>query len=523
MIIPENGLTAKYTPMLRDRASGVVSALIISLTLALFLLPGCGQGNGESHEGEGAEAAGHDSERMQLLLFSDSTEWFIEYSPMIAGETSAWLIHLTHLRDGKAVQTTSVRLRLEFSGGEAIDISAGRRQAGIYAADVPVRSSGDARVLLSFSTQESSDTVRTSAVHVFDSEHDAHADEQHAGEEGIAFTREQAWKMDFRTDPVRMLPFSEIIKTTGHLLSHPDLEVEVPATASGVLSFRGKPMLPGQPVSKGEVLAVITGAALSGDNLEARIADAAAQFEKARADYERAQTLLDGNVISKKSFEESKLRFEQSENALRVLRTGVGAAGKILRAPSSGYVKAVHVPNGAYVREGEHFISIARNDRMLLKAEVYQNDFALLPTIHGAVFRAADNTSRDIRSLNGRLSARGQAVDASAYSVPVYFELNGAGLIPGEFVDVYLKAGAEQKRLVIPASSLTEDLGRYYVYVQRGGERFEKREVAIGTGDGVYVPVTAGLTEGERIVTRGMYALRLAASAGQVQAHAHQH
>ena len=516
-------LTAKSFSLRRFGITKRTTLPVAALLLVLVLLAGCGRGGESEHGDETSDNGSHNSERSQLHLFSARTEWFIEYTPLIAGETSSWLIHLTQLGDGKPVNAETVRLRMAFPGRETVDVKAVRRQAGIYAVDVPARTAGDAQVSLLFAASAYSDTVRTTDIRVFASRRDAQKHPGNAEEEGIVFTREQAWKMDFRTDPVRMMPFSAVIKTTGHLLSHPDLEAEVPATASGVLSFRGKPMLPGQRVSKGEVLATITGAALASDNLEARIADASAQFEKARADHERARELFSGNVISKKNYEENKLRYEQAGNALRTLKADVGTSGKILRAPLSGYVKAVYVGNGAYVREGEHFISIARNDRMLLKAEVYQNDFALLPTIHGAVFRAADNMSRDIRSLNGKLSARGQAVDASAYSVPVYFEVDGAGLIPGEFVDVYLKAGPEEKRLVIPASSLTEDLGRYYVYVQRGGERFERREVCIGSGDGVSVPVTAGLSEGDRIVTKGMHALRLAASAGQIQAHAHEH
>lgn len=516
--------SASIAPELPDgasrlHASGIrASSLHAFFFLVLLFIAGCGSRD----TGEGLHDE-HADERVELLLFSGDTEWFIEHSPLIAGDTSSWLIHLTQLSDGKPVAVQAVFLRMDLAGGATVDVQAQRRQAGIYAVDVPLPAAGDAQLRLTFASAEASDTTQAVKIRIHASEKDAHAAAGHADGERITFTREQAWKMDFRTDPVRMIPFPAVIKTTGHLLTHPDQEREVPATAGGVLSFRGRPMLPGQRVSKGEVLATITGASLTDDNLEARIADAAAQFAKARSEYERAQALHAEDVIPRKSLEESKLRYEQAENALRTLNADVGGSGKVLRAPFTGYIKSVRRASGAYVREGEAVVSIARNDRMLLKAEVYQSDFALLPTIHGAVFRSADNVSRDIRSLRGKLLTRGQAVDESAYSVPVFFEVDGAGLIPGEFVDVYLQAGPEQKRLVIPIAALTEELGRHYVYVQRGGERYERREVTIGSGDGAQVPVTAGLAEGERIVTQGMHALRLAASAGQVQAHAHAH
>ena len=47
-------------------------------------------------------------------------------------------------------------------------------------------------------------------------------------------------------------------------------------------------------------------------------------------------------------------------------------------------------------------------------------------------------------------------------------------------------------------------------FVQVSGETFQKRELTLGMQDGAFVQVLAGLSAGERVVTKGAYAIRLA-------------
>jgi multidrug efflux pump subunit AcrA (membrane-fusion protein) len=72
-------------------------------------------------------------------------------------------------------------------------------------------------------------------------------------------------------------------------------------------------------------------------------------------------------------------------------------------------------------------------------------------------------------------------------------------------------------------SSVVDDAGRPIVFVQVEGETFERRPVTLGEREGEFVQVTAGLTNGERVVTRGAYLIRLASLSTQVPAHGHVH
>ena len=89
--------------------------------------------------------------------------------------------------------------------------------------------------------------------------------------------------------------------------------------------------------------------------------------------------------------------------------------------------------------------------------------------------------------------------------------------------EVYLKSFPRPDALVIPVSSLIEEQGNFFVYVQAEGESFQKREVQLGANDGINVQVLSGVSEGERVVTKGAYQIKLSSMSGTMPAHGHEH
>ena len=93
----------------------------------------------------------------------------------------------------------------------------------------------------------------------------------------------------------------------------------------------------------------------------------------------------------------------------------------------------------------------------------------------------------------------------------------------GQSVTARVFTGEEQDALVVPAGALVNDAGADVVYVQTGGERFERRLVRVGLRDGEHVAIEEGLAPGERVVTRGAYLVHLAAGAPAETGHGHAH
>ena len=124
----------------------------------------------------------------------------------------------------------------------------------------------------------------------------------------------------------------------------------------------------------------------------------------------------------------------------------------------------------------------------------------------------------------GRLLLAAEAVDPQARTARLVYELSNPGdLAAGLAVEAFVTSKTSAKALAIPESALVEEEGRYVAFVMLGGETFEKRDLVLGLRDGGKVEVKSGLSEGDRVVSRGAYAVKLASVSSSIPAHGHAH
>ena len=89
---------------------------------------------------------------------------------------------------------------------------------------------------------------------------------------------------------------------------------------------------------------------------------------------------------------------------------------------------------------------------------------------------------------------------------------------------MFIRTRGARPTITVPAISLIEEMGNYFVYVQLTPEYFEKREVTIGQTDGIRTEILSGLNGTERVVTRGATLVKITQSSGQLDAESgHQH
>jgi multidrug efflux pump subunit AcrA (membrane-fusion protein) len=74
----------------------------------------------------------------------------------------------------------------------------------------------------------------------------------------------------------------------------------------------------------------------------------------------------------------------------------------------------------------------------------------------------------------------------------------------------HLFLGGVVSGTTVPVQAIWEEDALQVVYVELGGETFERRVVTIGPTDGLWTLVEEGVRPGDRVVTRGAYQLRLA-------------
>jgi len=353
-----------------------------------------------------------------------------------------------------------------------------------------------------------------------------HAEEAVAGSHShdgrIELSPERQEQLGIRVDTVRVGAFSEVIRTSGQLVSAPGDEMTVVAGSDGVVSLGA--LSEGSPVGKGGRIAVLSTKNIgTGDKL----AKAEISLETARKEYERDLQLREDNIVSESHLDQSRLAYEHARAEYEALAAGGTAAGGIVVAsPLSGYVRRLYVRNGDYVEAGTPVATVGANRRLRLKADVPERYFDRIAGIRDATFALAyGGRSYSVSGLGGRIVSYGRASEGDFY-LPIIFEFdNSESLVAGSYVDVYLRASDTGECISVPLEAVVEDQGVHYVFVREADDDdcFEKREVELGQSDGSRVPVLKGLRPGEAVVVSGAVHVKLAGVTSVPAGHTHSH
>ncbi len=348
---------------------------------------------------------------------------------------------------------------------------------------------------------------------------DSHDKEAH-GEE-IVFSPEQAKKAGLEIVNVQPSAFHQVIKTSGQILSAQGDEVTISATANGIVSFNKASLNEGLAVRGGEsLLSISSKNIVDGDP----IAKAKSAYEIAQKEYQRAESLIGNKLIAEKEYNEIKLNYENAKVAYHAIGQKTTAKGVGVSTPISGFIKTKLVNEGQYVEVGQALMTVTQNRRLQLRADVSERYFKDLGSVISANFKTPyDKTVYTLSALNGRLVSYGKSSSSQEYYVPVNFEFDNIGqIISGSYVEVYLLGQPRSNVISIPVSSLIEEQGLYFVYLQSHDDAYSKQEVTLGANDGNHVEILSGLKKGDKVVSKGAYHVKLASTSSAIP-HAHEH
>lgn len=364
--------------------------------------------------------------------------------------------------------------------------------------------------------------------HVHGAEPHSHSEDEHTASpsphtDEIIFTKAQAEKTDFKVEEVQPKTFQQVIKTTGQVLPAPGDEAVIVATSNGVVSFNNKRLSEGAAVHKGETVFTIMSKNIAEGDHYSKIK---AGYERARAEYQRAESLVKDKIISQREYEAVKLEYENAKIAFDAVSGNRTANGVGVTSPLQGFVKNILVKEGEYITVGQPLATVSQNKRLVLRAEVSEKYYHTLKNINSANFKTPyDNKVYVLSELNGRILSFGKGSNSGSFYIPVSFEFDNKGeVVPGAFVEVFLLAGAQENTLTLPVSALTNEMGVFYVYVQLDEEGYRKQEVTVGGNNGKEVQILKGLHAGDRVVTRGAYQVKMASASGAIpHGHSHEH
>lgn len=491
------------------------------IVLIMFTLAAC---QNKTNTSDDSHDHSHDEVSIQITEYNKDFELFAEAAPMVTGKTGNILAHFTNLSDFSALTEGSVTLSL-IVGKKGIRQKLEKPvRPGIYLFQLKPEGAGKGKLVFDIETSSGNSQLQTN-VEVFADEHDAiHAAEHYAQDHSnaITFTKEASWKVDFATGFPAVEPFGEVIKTTAKVESVQSEEIILTAKASGVVQFTGNILSEGVTVTNGKVLFGISAESLADNNMSIRYNEAKTNFEKAEADYKRKQSLANDRLVSEKDLLEAKAIYENAKIKYENLQKNFSKGGQKVISPKSGFVKHVFVSNGQFVEAGQALLSIGQNRNLFLKAEVQQKYAAVLPYIKTANLGSLEpETVYTLDELNGKVVSFGKNVSNESFLIPLTLQVeNRAGIIPGSFIELYLKTESKNDALTLPNGALIEEQGNFSVFVQLNPESFEKREVKIGKTDGIKTEIIAGLKPTERVVIQGGILVKLAAVSNSLDPHA---
>ncbi|OFW17069.1 MAG: hypothetical protein A3H29_07920 [Acidobacteria bacterium RIFCSPLOWO2_02_FULL_67_21] len=482
---------------------------------------------------------------LDVTSWTETTELFMEYPPLVAGQAALFAVHLTRLSDFSAM--TAGRPIIEFvpeSGGGPVVLRGNPpSRPGVFRVEGAAPAAGRYRWSLAVEAPDLSDRhdLGTVTVHAAQEQAVAAAG-QEAGEDAtaISYLKEPQWTNGFATAIVREAELRRGVRVPAVIEPLTGGEAVVSAPADGRFMASGLPAV-GDRVAAGAELGRIQPrlAADGADRatLAAAVAEVQASLDAARSDLARAERLLADRAVPGRRVEEAqravsvgeaRLAAAQARLAQRdeTLSTGGGAAAGnsfVLRAPIAGRVVEIQAALGASYDEGAPLFRIVRTDRVELQALVPGSDAPLAQPVTEIALEIAGRDEAIVLEPD-RMHDAG-VIDPATRALPVQFQVrnpNGQLLI-GQTGTAVLYAGSRQKLPAVPREAVLMEAGRPYVFVQVGGETFNRRYIEIGTRDGDQVGVRSGLTPGERVVTRGAYDVQLASAAGALPAEGHVH
>lgn len=350
---------------------------------------------------------------------------------------------------------------------------------------------------------------------------DGHHDDDEE-EDAIRLDPAKALKFGVEVTEVQLVPFTEAIKVSGEITAPPSTRRAIVARNAGLLSL-GKNISTGAKLSAGQTIATVNGSSLAGgDDMRAL----QIEYEAAQREMERMSALYEKGLVAAKDFYNARTAAEKAKAALG---GGNGnTTGGTVTAPIAGTLISLEINDGDYVTAGQTIGYVGDNATLSLKAELPKRLHSKLPFIEDAlIVPTCDDCEQFLVSESGgrRLDGNSAVADEISGYIPVYFSFKNNGRIEGSgFTEVYLMLEQKDNVLSVPETALTEQQGKWFVYVQLDEDCYEKRPVMTGGSNGRNIEIKSGLQPGEKVVSSGVTFVKLAENADVVpEGHSHTH
>ncbi len=489
----------------------------------------------------------------QINVFGERHEIFVEHRLVVAGVPTKFVTHVTDLKTLEPRREGPVRYHLRLGQDAPIEqADKAPTRTGIYEVILTFPKAGDWSVALVVPTEDGEKSLPFPSVKVFASAEEIAKASEPEAPTGISFLKEQQWKILAGTEPTTKRKLVEQLRLPAMVAARPGtLAAVTPPIVGRLLLPPGKSMpLVGDKVEAGQTLALIQPAF---SELAARFVEAEGEvvrtklaLEQADLAFKRIEKLAKAEAKSGRELQDAEFAtktaqakyaaalalqatYRQVSTNLAGQNTTSGQTAIELRSPIAGtIISQSGAAVGEYIMAEKAVFTVLDSASVFIEAHVPEASVKRLGATKAASYEVPGETGRLTPITGdgtGRLVFVGMQVEAATRTVPLIYETKNAEnrLRVGQSVNLYVETDRAEDTLAIPSAAIVEEDGRPIAFVQAGGETFQKRDLTLGIREGNWVQVLAGTAEGERVVTKGAYAVRLASVSSAIPAHGHVH
>lgn len=226
----------------------------------------------------------------------------------------------------------------------------------------------------------------------------------------------------------------------------------------------------------------------------------------------RQAELLSTQAEANESHDRLKLLGMNEEEFNRLDRSRKIRSVVPIVAPFGGRIIGRKLTRGEVVETTENLFVIADLSEVWVQANIPEKDIPFVHSVH-----ASGGTQVEVRInaypkevFEGTITYVGDVLDPVTRTMQLRSELpnRGGRLKPEMFATIRLFSEAQPDRLAVPEAALQHDQGRTFVFVQRGANEYEMRDVHVGESNGTLTAILDGLNEGDPVVTHGAFILK---------------
>lgn len=288
---------------------------------------------------------------------------------------------------------------------------------------------------------------------------------------------------------------SETLSLVGTIAANNDVAIAA-ETQGKVIAVRAEV---GNYVQAGSVIVQLD------DELKrAAYATAEVNYQKAKKDLERYESLVKDNSISDSQLEGARLGFKAAEAQYIVAKRQYNDAK--IKSPIAGIVTARPVDIGSNVQMNSVVANVVDISKLKVRLNVSERDAFRLKTGDNV---AVTTEVYPGETFEGKISSiSSKADDAHTYPVEVTLPNNSKHpLKAGMFGRVTFLSVKDKETLTIPREALLGSMKQAQVFVVENGIA-KLRNIVIGSEVGTNLEVRSGLALGESIVVNGQNNLK---------------